>query len=122
MADEPNTYDTGEPRFGNPIWRGRYSLSPSEGVTFDSTTVMLTKDNTVQFCGEATNVTADSVFATLPHECWPNGMVVIPTVYNDGTYKIGYITISPVGELKTNGSGTIMTNGLVFNICGNYYH
>lgn len=80
MADEPNTYDTGEPRFGNPIWRGRYSLSPSEGVTISNDRVMLSKQNMVQFMGDADGVIENQTFATLPEECCPDETVMLPVV------------------------------------------
>lgn len=145
MADEPNTYDTGEVRLASPIWRGRYSLSPSEGVTFDSTTVMLTKDNTVQFIGNATGVTSNVTFATLPEDCRPYSDIIIP-VYcistsvaltidfdsnnvqlyaaNLGSITSPFLiplTVSKNGELTVPYSGTILLNGTEFHINDLYY-
>lgn len=72
--------DTGAPRFAQPIWTGRYELEPTSGVTFDDVTVMLSKQLMVQLTGDAENVTAGEVFATLPSECLPDHAVMLPVV------------------------------------------
>lgn len=72
--------DTGAPRFAQPIWTGRYELEPASDVTFDDVTVMLSKQLMVQLTGDAENVTAGEVFATLPSECLPDHTVMLPVV------------------------------------------
>lgn len=72
--------DTGAPRFAQPIWTGRYELEPASGVTFNNVTVMLSKQLMVQLTGDAENVTAGEVFATLPSECLPDHTVMLPVV------------------------------------------
>lgn len=70
--------DTGDPRLAAPIWVGRYEVTPVEGVTLSSTTVMLTKANQCQLCGDAEGVTAGVAFATLPEECRPERALHLP--------------------------------------------
>lgn len=70
--------DAGDPRFAAPIWEGRYEVTPAEGVTLSSTTVMLTKANQCQLCGDAEGVTAGVPFATLPEECRPARELHLP--------------------------------------------
>lgn len=95
--------DTGDPRFAAPIWTGRYEVTPAEGVTLSSTTVMLTKANQCQLCGDAEGVVAGEVFATLPDECWPARVLHLPvcvggsgseSVSLEGTVTIGGQTAS----------------------------
>lgn len=82
--------DTGAPRFAQPIWVGRYELEPASGVTFDNATVMLSKQLMVQLTGDAENVTAGEVFATLPSECLPDHTIMLPVVVEgSGTRTVG---------------------------------
>lgn len=44
------------------------------------------------------------------------GTIDIPT-----TSSIAILTVSPVGEMKCNMSGTVHLNGISFHLCANYY-
>lgn len=115
--------DNGDPRFAAPIWEGRYEVTPAEGVTLSSTTVMLTKANQCQLCGDAEGVTAGEVFATLPPECRPGKRLQLPvctdasgsnTVSLEGTGTVSltsepgsYLPILVSGEF--NDSGELLT-------------
>ena len=72
--------DTGDPRLAAPIWVGRYVIEAADGVTLDNAGVMLSKQNMVQFLGDASGVTANQTFATLPEECRPDETVMLPVV------------------------------------------
>lgn len=143
--------DTGDPRFAAPIWEGRFELTPSEGVTFASHTVMLSKSLDVQFTSDAEGVVAGSVLATLPPECEPLDEIHLPVVvdvtgtdsprvvsvdlddegtptaaYDYGTVTasgpaIGILSVSTTGEITCNMNGKVRLNGFSFNLCGNYY-
>lgn len=143
--------DTGDPRFAAPIWEGRFELTPSEGVTFANQTVMLSKSLDVQFTSDAEGVVAGSVLATLPSECRPLDEIHLPVVveaistdsprvvsvdldaegvptvaYDYGTVTasgptLGILSVSPIGEITCNLSGTVRLSGFSFNLCGNYY-
>lgn len=88
--------DTGDSRYALPIWVGRYEVEPASGVTLTSATAMLSKDNTVQLCGDAEGVTAGATFATVPEDLRPGADVVLYVVVS-GTSSKGSIT----------GSGTV---------------
>lgn len=102
--------DTGDPRFAAPIWEGRYEVTPAEGVTLSSTTVMLTKANQCQLCGDADGVTAGVSFATLPEECRPERTLHLPVcVGGSGSESVsleGTMTIA--GQTAT---GTVSVPG-----------
>ena len=106
MADE----EIADPRLASPIWEGRYEVTPSAGVTLSSTTVMLTKANQCQFCGDAEGVTAGTAFATLPEECRPERVLRLPVcVGGSGSESVsleGTVTIE--GQTAT---GTVSVPG-----------
>lgn len=91
--------DSGDPRFAAPIWEGRYEVTPAEGVTLSSSTVMLTKANQCQLCGDAENVTAGEVFATLPEECRPARVLHLPVCVGGS----GSETVSLEGKVTIAG-------------------
>ena len=107
--------DTGDPRFAAPIWTGRYEVTPAEGVTLSSTTVMLTKANVCQLCGDAEGVTAGTPFATLPEECRPARALHLPVcVGGSGSEAVsleGTVTIA--GQTAT---GTVSVPGQTANV------
>lgn len=72
--------DDGDPRLAAPIWVGRYELVPATGVDVTNATVMLSKQNMVQFLGDASGVTSGKTFATLPEECCPDETIMVPVV------------------------------------------
>ena len=116
--------DTGDPRRAAPIWVGTYQMSVEGGVTLGNEWVMLSKQNMVQFMGDADGVTSNQTFATLPKECRPDEAIMIPVVVEgtDGSEQtIGILTVSPNGELSCNLSGKVHLNGLNFHTCCNYY-
>lgn len=102
--------DTGDPRFAAPIWEGRYEVTPSAGITLSSTTVMLTKANQCQLCGDAEGVKAGVPFATLPEECRPARELHLPVcVGGSGSEAVsleGTVTIA--GQTAT---GTVSVPG-----------
>ena len=102
--------DNGEPRFAAPIWEGKYEVTPAEGVTLSSTTVMLTKANQCQLCGDAEGVSAGVPFATLPEECRPARALHLPVcVGGSGSESVsleGTVTIA--GQTAT---GTVSVPG-----------
>lgn len=72
--------DTGDPSRAAPIWVGKYQMAVEDGVTITNDLVMLSKQNMVQFMGDADGITADQTFATLPDECRPDETVMLPVV------------------------------------------
>lgn len=72
--------DTGDPRLAAPIWVGRYDLTLETGIDMTNVTVMLSKQNMVQFLGDADGVTVNQTFATLPEECRPDETIMLPVV------------------------------------------
>lgn len=114
--------DTGDPSHAAPIWVGTYEMAVEDGVTIANAWVMLSKQNMVQFMGDAEGVVADQTFATLPEECRPDEAVMLPAVVeNDSLTTVGFITVSPLGELSCNLTGKVHLNGLNFHTCANYY-
>lgn len=107
--------DTGDPRFAAPIWEGRYEVTPAEGVTLSSTTVMLTKANQCQLCGDAEGVTAGTAFATLPEACRPERVLHLPVcVGGSGSESVsleGTVTIA--GQTAT---GTVSVPGQTVDV------
>lgn len=110
--------DTGDPRLAAPIWVGRYEVEAANGVTLDNAGVMLSKQQIVQLLGNASPVTAGSVFAILPSECHPDSEVRFPVVADS---NVAVLSISPAGEMKCSAGGTVYLNGISFHICSNYY-
>lgn len=117
--------DTGEPRFAAPIWEGRYEVTPAEGVTLSSTTVMLTKANVCQLCGDAEGVTAGTPFATLPEECRPARALHLPVcVGGSGSEAVsleGTVTIGADGTMTCSSGGTVYLDGFSYHICDRWY-
>ena len=113
MAEE----EIADPRLASPIWEGRYEVTPAEGVTLSSATVMLTKANVCQLCGDAEGVTAGAPFATLPEECRPARELHLPVcvggsgseaVSLEGTVTIaGQTATGTVSVGASKGTGTV---------------
>ena len=110
--------DAGDPRFAAPIWEGRYEVTPAEGVTLSSTTVMLTKANQCQLCGDAEGVTAASAFATIPENCRPARQLKLPVCAGDG---VAVLTIGTDGTLTSSEGGTVDLDGFSYHICDLWY-
>lgn len=113
--------DTGDSRLAAPIWVGRYELEKADGVMLDNAGVMLSKQQIVQLLGNASQVTAGSVFATLPSECRPDSEVMLPVVVTGTASSVAVLTMSPTGEMRCSAGGTVHLNGISFHICSNYY-
>ena len=89
--------DTGDPRLAAPIWVGRYEIEAADGVTLDNAGVMLSKQQIVQLLGDASPVTAGSVFATLPSKCRPVSEVMLPVVVTGSAPSEQEVTVSVKG-------------------------
>lgn len=115
--------DTGDPRFAGPIWTGRYEVTPAEGVTLSSPTVMLTKANQCQLCGDAEGVTAGTPFATLPEECRPARELHLPVcVTSEGNEaSVNSLDIGTDGTMTCSASGTVCLDGFSYHICDRWY-
>ena len=110
--------DTGDPSRAAPIWIGTYQMAGETGVTMANEWVMLSKQNMVQFMGNAEGVTANQTFATLPEECCPDETIMLPVVIEQ---QIGILSVSPIGELSCSLPGKVHLNGLNFHTCANFY-
>lgn len=110
--------DTGDPRLATPIWSGIYEVTPAEGVTLSSPTVMLTKANYCQFCGDAEGVTAETAFATMAEECRPVRTLALPVCAGDG---VGVLTVGTDGTLTCSEGGTVHLDGFSYHICDRWY-
>lgn len=110
--------DTGDPRFASPIWSGRYEVTPAEGVTLSSATVMLTKANQCQLCGDAEGVTAATAFATMPEECRPTHQLMLPVCTGGG---VAVLTVGTDGALTCSEGGTVHLDGFSYHICDRWY-
>ena len=110
--------DLGNPNFYT-TFKGRYTVTPAEGVAVDNDTVMLTSNNIVCMCGdfEPTDYKLGDVFATLPPECRPDTTVyaivpadcgsVIPTVMEagvDGALRIVFPDFESMSSIKLSGA------------------
>lgn len=115
---------------GNPnvftTFKGRYHLVASAGQVVDTNVVMLSCTNDVQPIGDwtLTNYTANTPFATLPDECRPQKIVKIPVVVNDGTDRIGVMSVNTDGTMTLPfdySVATLFLSGINFNISDNWY-
>ena len=115
--------DTGDPRFAAPFWAGRYEVTPTEGVTFSSSTVMLTKTNVCQLCGDAEGVAAGTPFATLPEECRPaRALHLSVCVTSEGNEtSVNSLDIGTDGTMTCSASGTVCLDGFSYHICDRWY-
>lgn len=50
-----------------------------------------------------------------------SGLTLSGTIEIETASEIGILTVSPVGEMKCNLSGTVHLNGMNFHLCSNYY-
>lgn len=114
MAD--GTPDTGDPFAGQPTWWGRFEVAPATGTTTTNATVMLSKSNEVQFCGDYTCTTTS--VGTLPEECRPKAQMVFPVWADTGIHTL---TIKPDGTILTGLAGLVHLNGFSFHINDNWY-
>ena len=72
-----------------------------------------------------TDYKAGDVLFSLPEQMWPSKDIVHPIVCTTGTAFSSWIEFNTEGEVALNAdiaSGTVFTNGLVFNISGKYYN
>lgn len=100
--------DVGDPRFATPSWQGRYEVTPAEGVTLSSPTVMLTKMNDCQLCGDAEGVVAGAPFATLPEACRPTRELRLPVcVSGAGAETVSLEGTVELGEQSATGEVTV---------------
>lgn len=100
--------DVGDPRFATPSWQGRYEVTPAEGVTLSSPTVMLTKTNDCQLCGDAEGVVEGVTFATLPEACRPARELRLPVcVSGAGTETVSLEGTVELGEQSATGEVTV---------------
>lgn len=79
--------DTGNPWLAIPkTYKGKFQVTPAEGVTLDSVNVMLSSDNDVTFMGNAemASYAKDGVILTLPESCRPavDIIALFPTTYD----------------------------------------
>lgn len=79
--------DTGNPWLAIPkTYKGKFQVTPGDGVTIDSVNVMLSSDNDVTFMGNAEMATyaKDDVILTLPESCRPavDIIALFPTTYD----------------------------------------
>lgn len=79
--------DTGNPWLAIPkTYKGKFQVTPGDGVTIDSLNVMLSSDNDVTFMGSAemASYTKDDVILTLPESCRPaiDIIALFPTTYD----------------------------------------
>ncbi len=79
--------DTGNPWLAIPkTYKGKFQVTPGEGVTIDSANVMLSSDNDVTFMGNAemASYTSGDVILTLPESCRPGVDIIalFPTTYD----------------------------------------
>lgn len=79
--------DTGNPWLAIPkTYKGKFQVTPGDGVTLDSVNVMLSSDNDVTFMGNAemASYAKDDVILTLPESCRPGVDIIalFPTTYD----------------------------------------
>lgn len=100
--------DIGDPRFAAPSWVGRYEVTPAEGVTLSSPTVMLTKTNDCQLCGDAEGVVEGVPFATLPETCRPARELRLPVCVSGGSSEtVSLEGTVELGEQSATGEVTV---------------
>lgn len=90
--------DTGDPSRATPIWVGTYEMVVEDGVTIANAWVMLSKQNMVQFMGDAEDIVADQTFATLPEECRPDEAVMMPVVVEESGGLEQQVSITASGD------------------------
>ena len=78
--------DTGNPWLAIPkTYKGKFQVTPGDGVTIDSVNVMLSSDNDVTFMGDAkiASYISGSGILTLPESCRPavDIIALFPTTY-----------------------------------------
>ena len=113
-------YDLGDSNVFT-TFQGKYHLiDNTQSVTTD--VVMLTCVNDVQILGDfyLQNYTDNNVIAVLPEECRPSTVIDFPAVFNS---SIVVLEINPAGEIRmmANGSGTLFTSAINFNISERWY-
>lgn len=79
--------DTGNPWLAIPkTYKGKFQVTPGEGVTIDSPNVMVSSDNDVTFMGNAemASYAKGDVILTLPESCRPTVDIIalFPTTYD----------------------------------------
>lgn len=103
--------DTGNPWLALPkTYKGKFQVTPGDGVTLDSVNVMLSSDNDVTFMGNAEMVSyvKGGVILTLPESCRPaiDIIALFPTTYDytsqSGTEKRNISFKIPSHEITGN--------------------
>ena len=119
--------DLGNPNFFT-TFKGRYALTPAEGVTVDNPTVMLTSNNVVCLCGDFAmeGYAIGGVFATLPPECSPDKPVYVAMAANVGSVVPCVVEVSADGGMRvvhpSEGSvGALYASSACFSINESIY-
>ena len=124
--------DTGNPWLALPkTYKGKFQVTPGDGVTIDSHNVMLSSDNDVTFMGnvEMASYTSGGVILTLPESCRPviDIIALFPATYDytsPGGSETGTYTEALPFNISSNGEITAdrdLTNAIV-HLAGNSYN
>lgn len=123
--------DEGDPRFASPIWEGRYEIVTNDATnaiaTWTNPTVMLGKDNSVQFCGDADVTDEWKTIGILPSGLRPSKTSIkIPVIMQvdkstDTGWQVSFLHINISGTMYVPVIGYYRLNGLSFHLSGNYY-
>lgn len=108
--------DTGNPNVFK-TFQGRYQVTVADGASYGSTAVMLSCINDVIFMGDSTS-NQDGLIMTLPPDCAPNAIVMVPCSTGLGSLLL---TVGSDGSVKGQPDTMYYTNGISFNISGNFY-
>lgn len=108
--------DTGNPNVFT-TFKGRYQVTVADGASYDSTAVMLSCVNDVIFMGNASS-NQDGLIMTLPPDCTPNENVTVPCGSGDGVLLL---TVGADGSISGQPNTMYHSNGISFNISGNFY-
>lgn len=115
--------DTGNPWLAIPnTYKGKFQVTPGEGVTLDSVNVMLSSDNDVTFMGNAemASYTSGDVILTLPESCRPavDIIALFPTT-TDVVLNSGEIAVNTEAVISVPSEKGKRTEALPFNISPN---
>ena len=120
--------DTGNPWLAIPkTYKGKFQVTPGEGVTIDSVNVMLSSDNDVTFTGtaSASDYAAGDALMIMPVECRPVVDIYLPCCISvDGTHQLSFVQIDEQGYVTLPDSFTnivVELAGMTYNIGVNFY-
>jgi len=130
-----NEVDTGDSYFAYPLWRGKYSIKPEESVSVDNSTLMLTKTNDVQICGDfklTTSEYGEQKIATLPEDCIPSQTVILPIFVlhkgQNSDYPVStWVKFETTGAVvvymlaESDVETTVYLHGVSYHLCGKWY-